>query len=109
MFARTDKGTTYGHLLLGDDHCAVLAPHAQGCDVRCRDRLECILWELISGALRVGWPGVGFKHTDLVEATLVGEDGDVSVVACASCMHRQLVSSGRAHTRSYGELATHQT
>ena len=31
-------------------------------------------------------------HTDLVEATLVREDGDVSVVACASCMTSGAVS-----------------
>ena len=35
--------------------------------------------------------GVGV-HTDLVEATLVREDGDVSVVACASCTTSGAVS-----------------
>src|SRR5690242_10812414 len=34
---------TYRNLLLRDNHGAVLAPHSQRCDVRCRDCLECIL------------------------------------------------------------------
>lgn len=33
---------TYGDLFLRDDYGAVLASHAQRCDVRCRDCLECI-------------------------------------------------------------------
>jgi hypothetical protein len=41
--------------------------------------------------------GVGV-HTDLVEATLVGEDGDVSVVACASCMTSGAVSICNGHS-----------
>ena len=31
-------------------------------------------------------------HTNLVEATLVREDGDVSIIACASYMKREVVS-----------------
>jgi hypothetical protein len=39
-------------------------------------------------------------HTDLVEATLVREDGDVSVVACASCMTSGAVSICTGQTRA---------
>jgi hypothetical protein len=34
---------TYRYFLLGQDYCAVLAPDADGCDVRCGDCLEGIL------------------------------------------------------------------
>lgn len=44
----------------------------------------------------------GGAHTDLVEATLVREDGDVSVVACASCMTRGAVSICNGQTPASG-------
>ena len=48
-------------------------------------------------------------HTDLVEATLVGEDGDVSVIACASYMTRVAVSICACKQELVSELPTHQT
>lgn len=35
------------------------------------------------------------ERTDLVETTLVGEDGNVSVIACASCTQRRLLAEAR--------------
>ena len=112
---------TYGDLLLRDDYCAVLAPHSQRCDVRRRDCLECILCvaavlagcvggsnQAAGGAGSAG-SGYGGVRTDLVEATLVREDGNVSVVACASCMTRELLAYVMDKHELGGAMATDQT
>jgi len=48
-------------------------------------------------------------HTDLVETTLVREDGDVPVVACTSYMTRVAVSKCTRGQKLGGRFSTHQT
>ena len=72
-----------GHLLLRDDDGAVLAAHSHRRDVGCRDGLEGIFLRACESGTGAG--EACMLRTDLVETTLVGEDGDVSVVACAAC------------------------
>ena len=45
----------------------------------------------------------------MVEATLVREDGNVSVVACASCMTRELLAYVMDKHKLGGAMATDQT
>lgn len=86
-FLSPGQAPTYRHLLLRQHYCAVLASYADGCDVRCGDRLECIL--CVTGPYQqdvdCSCHG-GTLRTDLIEATLVGEDGNVSVETCAACI-----------------------
>lgn len=42
------------------------------------------------------------QHTDLIQTTLVGEDGNVSVVAGASCERVQLAAAGGRAVRAAG-------
>lgn len=87
---------TYGHLLLRQNNSAVLSPHAHRHDVCCRDCLEGIFWDQsanwslqhaissrpsrqVAGA---SWAfGLLRMHTDLVQSTIVGKDGNVSIVS----------------------------
>jgi hypothetical protein len=62
-----------------------------------------------AAAARGGLKRSNGRHTDLVEAALVREDGDVSVVACASYMARSAVSTCAGKQQLLGEYATHQT
>lgn len=49
------------------------------------------------------------EHTDLIQAALVGEDGDVAVIAGASCVRVQVLAAGGRRWAELRELATHQT
>lgn len=96
----------YRDFLLSQYHGAVLPPHSDGGNVCGCNSLECIFY------MRDGFVAVSFclmgvqgasqgkqhnptliklcrqrmsKRTDLIQTTLIREDCDMSIVACASC------------------------
>ena len=110
---------TYRHLLLRDNYCAVLAPHAQGCDVCRRDGLECIFWSCQRSAqqrLPGPWWACGMWHGAGTAYRLDTDDPgrrrfhhdranckpNVSVVAGASCERVQLAAAGGREVRAAG-------
>lgn len=87
--------TAYSDFLLGEYDSAVLSPNANGGDIGGSDGLESILCgpgsvssydDGMSSAIiaSLGIMKRSNVRTDLIQSTLVGEDSDVSIVACAS-------------------------